>query len=423
MKAETIAAQPDSAPVQQAERIIVIDILRGFALLGILLVNMEIFIHPIQYIMAPPPADSLPLIDRIVGVLVRFFAETKFYSLFSFLFGLGFALLMTRLESRGMRFVPVYIRRLLALLAIGLVHAYLIWVGDILVLYALLGFPLLLFRKAKPRTLLIWAVIFLLLPLIFYSAIASLLELARMDPASAAMIDQSFAETARQYQAQIAQSIEIYSNGGFLEITAQRARDVSFMSIGNFFLAPSVFAMFLIGLWFARKEKFSRLQENLPFFRKLFAWSLALGLIGSLLFTYFMEVSGERFVPNLNMVLVTLGQVFGAPMLSLCYASGLTLLAVKPGWTQRLAPLASAGQMALTVYLLESIICTLVFYGYGLGLFNQVGRTAGLLLGIVVYAALVAFSVFWMKRFLFGPAEWLWRTLTYLKPQPMRRSG
>jgi uncharacterized protein len=422
MQAEALSTQAALAPVSPSERIAVIDILRGFALLGILLVNMELFIRPIQYVMMPPPSASLPLIDRLAGLFVRFFAETKFYSLFSLLFGLGFALLMNRLEARGARFVPLYIRRLLVLLLIGLVHAYLIWVGDILVLYALLGFPLLLFRKARPRTLLIWAGIFLLLPLIFYILTAGLLGLAQMDPATAAMLDETFAETARQYQAMIDQAVQVYSQGGFLEITAQRARDVSFISTGNLFLAPSVFGMFLVGLWFARKGKFAHIEENLPFFKKLFIWGLILGVLSNLLFTYFMEIAGNRFQPNLYLVLATLGQVIGAPALSLCYAAGLTLLAQKPGWSERLAPLASAGQMALSVYLLQSITCTLIFYGYGLGLFNQVGRAAGLLLALAIYVALVAFSVFWMKRFRFGPAEWFWRTLTYLKPQPMRKA-
>ena len=160
---------PVLAPTQQVERIQIVDILRGFALFGILLVNMALFSRPFQSILFP--ADpSMPWYDRAAEWLIHTLAEGKFYAMFSLLFGLGMVLLMERIQARGGRFVPLYVRRLLALLLIGLVHAFLIWPGDILILYALVGFPLILFRKARPRTLLIWAVILIAIPLLLTAA-------------------------------------------------------------------------------------------------------------------------------------------------------------------------------------------------------------------------------------------------------------
>ncbi len=225
MENVTTGAPGSAGPVRQSERIQIVDILRGFALFGILLVNMELFSHPIQSFVLP--ADpNMPWYDQVAQWLVRFLAEGKFYALFSFLFGLGLTLQMGRVEARGGRFAPLYARRLLVLLVIGVIHAFFIWIGDILMLYALLGFVLLLFRKAKPRTLLIWAVIFWALPILFNFGSAGLIALARSDPGAGAQIDTVFANQIVAYQAEAVHALAVYSGGTFAEITAQRASDM-----------------------------------------------------------------------------------------------------------------------------------------------------------------------------------------------------
>ena len=168
-------------PVARTERIQVIDILRGFALFGILLVNMELFSHPFQQIMLG--YDELTsLADRLAVWGIELLAEAKFYPIFSFLFGLGFALQIQRAEQRGTRFVPFYLRRLFILLLIGLAHAIFIWVGDILVLYAFLGAILLLFfRRRSSRTLLIWAGIMLAVSTIIIGVLLGLALLAQLN--------------------------------------------------------------------------------------------------------------------------------------------------------------------------------------------------------------------------------------------------
>ena len=260
MTTATLPSTPAVAPVQQAERIQIVDILRGFALLGILLVTMAIFSQPFQSILFP--ADpGMPWYDRAATWLIHFLAEGKFYALFSMLFGLGMILLMGRVEARGRRFVPFYIRRLLALLLIGLVHAFLIWPGDILILYALLGFLLLLFRKARPRTLLIWAVILIAIPLLFIAVATGLVALGGMTPEGAQQIEQGFAATKAGYLADVARGEEVYAGGNFLEITTQRAYD--YMSMGPvtaFVLGFNILAMFLVGVYFGKRQLFQNLE-------------------------------------------------------------------------------------------------------------------------------------------------------------------
>lgn len=412
--------RPTFAPTDPAKRIQIIDVLRGFALLGILIVNMELFGHPVQLVIAPVET-SVAWVDRAAVWLVRFLAEGKFYSLFSLLFGLGFALQMAHAAQKGVRFIPLYARRLLILLGIGLVHAYLICVGDILTLYALLGFVLMLFRKTSPRALVRWVVVLLLIPVLFYAFALGMIALGSTQPGVAEQIQLGFEEQRQAYLADIQRAYNVYANGGFAEITAQRAYDMNFMAFGNLFLAPSVLAMFLIGLWFARKKAFENVEENLPFFRRLLVWGLIIGVVGNTFFASLIGPDSPRFIPSLTMLVATLGQTFGAPALSLFYVATLTLLNRKPAWQQHLAPLAQVGRMALTNYLGQSVICTLIFYGYGLGLFGQVGKAAGLLLAVVIYVAQVWFSGWWLRRFQYGPMEWLWRSLTYLKWQPMRK--
>jgi uncharacterized protein len=422
MNTTDLPARPTLAPVQQAERIPIIDILRGFALFGILLVNMAIFSHPFQAILFP--ADpAMPWYDRAATWLIHFAGEGKFYSLFSLLFGLGLTLLMDRIQARGGRFVPIYLRRLFILLVIGAIHAFLIWMGDILMMYALIGFLLILFRKARPRTLLIWAMILIAIPLLFTAGATGLVGLGRAVPEGAAQINQAFAQTEAGYAADLARAYRVYASGTFLEVTEQRIYDYSSMGLTSFFvLGFNVLAMFLIGVWFGKQQVFQNLAANRPRFRKLLIWGLAVGIIGNATYaTLIMAL--PRFNPTGTLLLATVAQSVGAPLLCLAYISALALLALTPAWGARLKVLAPVGQMALTNYLMQSIICTLIFYSYGLGLFGKVGPAVGILLTVVIYLIQIPISHWWMKRFRYGPAEWFWRSLTYLKPQPMKREG
>lgn len=408
------------APVQQAERIQIVDILRGFALFGILFVNMTIFSRPLQAILFPID-PGVAWFDHAAEWLIHFLGEGKFYALFSLLFGLGLTLQMERIEARGGKFVPLYLRRLLILLIFGLVHAFLIWIGDILILYALLGFLLILFRKAKPRTLLIWVIILIALPLLFNAGATALLELGKSFPEGAQQIEAVFAETIAGFEADLVRAYDVYANGNYIEITKQRFDDYTSMGVSAFFVMGfNVLAMFLLGVYFGKRGFFRDLKAHRDLFRKLLIWGLILGLFGNALYAS-MILSMSRIEPSWPLLLATLAQAIGAPLLMLAYVSAFCLLALSPVWKKRIRVLAPVGQMALTNYLMQSIVCTLIFYGYGLGLFGQMGMAAGIGLTLVIYFLQIPISHWWMKRFKYGPVEWLWRSLTYLKPQPMRR--
>ncbi|MCW5554196.1 MAG: DUF418 domain-containing protein [Verrucomicrobiae bacterium] len=409
---------PPPAPVAPAERIETLDVLRGFALLGILLVNMALFSWPCyDLFMANQPWTTRA--DVAADWLVRIFAEGKFISLFSFLFGLGMAIQMERAAARGAGFVGRYARRLLALLAIGLAHAFLIWEGDILVVYALFGFLLLAFRYRRPTTLLVWAGICLVLPVLIYALLAAMMTLATFVPGAAESIQKELAATNAWYEQASAENLRAFAHGNLAEVFAQRARNVLFLYQYVWYYAPMFFAMFLFGLYAGRRRLLHDLEANLGFIRRTLGWGLALGLPANLIYTVTYAVADPASASPLWVVSAATLAV-GGPALCLAYAAGLTLLLRRPGAHQWLHPLAAVGRMALTNYLLQSVVCTTLFYSYGLGWYGSVGRAPGVVLALIIYAAQIPFSVWWLKRFRFGPMEWLWRTLTYARRQPMR---
>jgi uncharacterized protein len=420
MQTQTASNPPQ--PVQQQERVVVLDILRGFALFGILTVNMALFSQPLQ--VAYQTAADSSIYDRAAEWLIAFLATGKFYTLFSFLFGLGFTIFIARARAKGQGAAPLFLRRLLALLAFGLAHGFLIWIGDILTFYAVIGLLLLLFAWVKkPRTLLIWAVVIWTLSLIGMALSLGFMAFAASVPEIRAEIDGSLTQQAAVTAEQAAQAREVYGNGNFLEITGQRASELPLMWVFGIFTGPSILMMFLIGAYFGRREIFQQVDEHLPLFRRLLLWGLLIGLPVNLIYA---SLLGGGIATSADLVAVigaTLAGVVGHPALSLAYMSGIVLLTRREAWARRLGVLAPVGQMALSNYLLQSIVCTLIFYGYGLGLFGQVGSLAGLGLAVLIYALQIPLSHWWMARFRYGPAEWLWRTLTYLRPQPLRRDA
>lgn len=410
---------PPPAPTAASERVAALDIIRGFALFGILLVNMAFFNSPFTLIALD--AQWWPgALDRGVQWLIRLLAEGKFFSLFSLLFGLGLAVQMQRLESRGAAFVPLYLRRMLVLLLIGIVHAFFVWPGDILIFYALLGCVLLLFRRRQDRTLKVWMLVCLLIPVVVMSAAAGLLALGRSVPEGAAEIERALAAQTAAYQAMADQALAAYAAGTFAEITAVRVAEYGFMATGTAMGGfAQIFVMFLIGLYAGRQGIWQNISGHLPLLRRVFWWGLALGLAANAVFVVATESSNVAVPDGMGIIRVT-AHVIGAPALSLCYAAGIALLLQKAAWQRRLGPLAAVGRLALSNYLLQSVICTLIFYSYGLGLYGQVGPAAGLALTLVIYLAQVPLSRWWLGRYQYGPAEWLWRTLTYGRRQPMR---
>jgi uncharacterized protein len=385
-------------------------------LLGILLVNMQQFNGSFVAIIAGLDKPETAL-DQLAIWFVDFFAEGKFYSIFALLFGLGLALQHQRAEAQGAHFGPYWLRRMAVLLVIGLVHAYLIWTGDILILYSLLGALLLLWRNARPRTLLIWTLALLLLPLLINAALWVLVMLGAQSMGEAAMAEV-LDEAMGGYAVQAVETDRIYATGSYAAVTWQRVSEMNLVFSTMPFFAPNVFAMMMLGLYTGKRRIFENVEMHLPFIRKLWVWGLVIGVIGNFLYVYFGH-QASRTTPSPQLLLSLTGQTFGAPALAIFYMASLTLLAQHSDWQRRLAPLSYVGRMALTNYLLQSLVCTLIFYGYGLGLYGKVGAAVTIMLTVSIYLLQILFSNWWLRRFQFGPMEWLWRTLTYGRKQPM----
>ena len=414
----SIAGREALEPVAATERIETLDVLRGFALFGILLVNMTLFSWPVYRVLIAEQAWATRT-DVIADWIVRFLAEGKFYPLFSFLFGLGMTIQLERAGTRGANFVRLFCRRLLALLGIGLAHAFLIWEGDILVWYALLGFLLLAFRQRRPRTLLVWAAIFLLIPVAICALIWGLFAVGSLLPEIAQVIETEMAREGESYARLAEENLRVFAHGSLAEIFAARASNVVFMWRFTWFFAPTLFAMFLLGVYAGQRRIPQDTEANLAFLRRTLVWGLVVGLPANAVYAV---TFGLRNPLNVNLIwVISAGLVaLGGPALGLSYAAAITLLLRRDHWRNKLRPVAAAGRMALSNYLFQSLVCTTIFYSYGLGWYGSMGRTTGLGLAAAIYVAQVLLSVWWLKRFRFGPAEWLWRTLTYGQRQPMR---
>ena len=380
------------SPIDKTERIQILDILRGFAVFGILAVNIAGFASPAFYPGYVPP-ESLPWYDELAETLMLFFAEGKFYTIFSFLFGLGFSVQLARAEAKGRDVRSFYPRRLWVLLGLGLLHTLFFWIGDILRLYALLGFALLAFRSRSNRTLLVWAGIFFALGFVILGLIGG--------PAGGGDTEGmpfDFVTMARQ----------IYTSDSFLSVVIFQffAGNISFIVIA-LAQGASVMALFLLGLVVGRTGFFEGLFENQSTLKKIALWGLMIGLALNALFVF-----------TENSWLASLGFTIGAPALAATYVSGISLLSLKANGAKLLAPIGQVGRMALSNYVLQSVVCSLIFNGYGLGLFEQVGAAGLWGITFAVYLAQIPLSVWWLRRFQFGPLEWVWRSLTYGKKQP-----
>ncbi len=422
---ETLPARP-LVPTAPTERLETVDMLRGFAVFGVLVVNMFYFFNP-WYAPQLTAATSIP--DRLAHFVITLLFVSKFYTIFSFLFGLGLYLQMSRAEAKGVPFVPRYVRRLLILAVLGFAHGVLLWTGDILFVYAITGLVLLfLFRKRSPRTLLVWTIILIAIPVLIMTAAVGAIELARFAPAeSNAMveIENQFAAAKTQFEQATAADYVIYANETFAAITAERFRDYTelLLTIG-WFMLPSILAMFLLGVRAGKLGWFTQGGEPQRFWRRRLWWLLPLGLLLNLYvaLTGFEQnqlgIEVLRWPAAVQVAALNIGSV----ILSQGYIALLMLYTTTSGGQKLVARLAPVGRMALTNYLTHSLVMTTLANGYGLGLYGQVGMATGLLLALVLFALQIPLSRWWLKRFRFGPVEWLWRTLTYGRLQPMRQA-
>ena len=400
-------------PTTASERYFLLDLLRGFALLGVLIANMST--HSGYFFLSEQQQDAMPTAyaDHPIMFTLHFLVEGKFYSLFSLLFGIGFALQLKRSGEHGTRFGARFARRIGVLFLIGLLHALLFYVGDILTVYAITGIFLLLFRNASNKMILRWALLFMLLPIIQYLFfwIPALLDPAAPAPAPDPNAPRFFDQLIVQYQTDgLLENIRT-NIGGLL---FGRWPDLIFT--GRLF---RIMAMFLLGYYAARKMLFADLTTHKPLLKKIMTWGAIIGFPCNLVLAFMME---NQAYESLALSGIILPIVYGAgvPALALFYAAAVALIYEKNKDTL-LRIFAPVGQMALTNYLLQSIIASFIFKGFGLGYFGKMPPLYLMAIAIIIFVFQLLMSHWWLKRFRFGPMEWLWRSATYGKWQQFAR--
>jgi uncharacterized protein len=399
-----------------AERIAVVDGLRGFALLGILVINLGSFSNapgaPPNFFAPVAPAERAVLAALVAAV------ESKFFSLFSLLFGLSFTLQIDSAARSHSAFGPRITRRLLTLLGFGVLHVVLLWDGDILIIYALVGALLIAFRNVTDRILLRWAAGLLAVPVVVYLISFTALAVARTIPTTAATLVSADQELVTALTVSITERTELLRTGSYAEIAI--ARWTEYLSLLGLLASriPTILAMFLLGMWAGRTGLVRDPEVHLGRLRRIrtLAWTVGVPVQAAV-------VVGILLLPPINgLVCLFFNQALTGPVLAIAYATSLVLWSRRPTGARILNLLAYPGRMALTTYLTQSLILTLVFWSWGLALTGQVSSLQGLGIAAIIFTAQLIVARVWLARFRYGPLEWIWRCLTYANRQALRRT-
>jgi len=392
-------------PISLPERIEILDVLRGLAVGGILVGNMQWFSG--YGFMPPALARQNPFADQATHFLVHFFVEGKFYSVFSFLFGFGFALQIARAEERGDLKASLFKRRLFWLLVIGLLHAYLLWSGDILSIYAVTGLVLILFRRKTNDALLKWACALLAVPILTY-ILLYILFVAFVPHEVVGKLDAAQLDFWKETVRRVPQSsyLQIITGYNLNMIVARYASLILEMRL------PKLLAMFLLGSYAYRRGVFQNRPSNQPFIRRVLVYGLILGVAGNVAFAALAGAEAV-FPPSPAGIVGVITYAFGVPALALGLIALVATLWQSTAWRRLLAWLAPVGRMALSNYLMQTVICVFIFYGYGFGHFGRVGATKATVIALTIFLFQILISALWLNYFAYGPMEWIWRQLTY----------
>ena len=366
-------------------RITFIDTMRGFSLFGILMANLLIF----QFGMyGKDELKNLSTLDNGALYFVKIVIEGSFMPIFTILFGFSLIKLIESIRRKKNKSRWSVLRRAIGLIALGLLHSIFLWEGDILFSYGCMTLFLIPFINRKPKTLFIWAgILFVLTTALTYDS----MEVTKKEQ--------------KELDTYIEQANDVYANGSYLEIFDFRANaevpgmeDPSFIFIVLIF-APMFYApLFLFGMALAKKQAFTKMDEEVKWYK-----------LGALLVPIGLACKSVSFIESDFSSILLMG---GSQLLALGYVS-LAALLYKTRPVQLLAPaFESVGKLSLTNYLLQTIICTTVFYGYGLGLYGKLGVFGGILFGIVVYSLQCVLSLAYLKKFKRGPFETVLRVWT-----------
>ena len=401
--------QTESTLPVPGERIAVVDVLRAYALFGIIIT------HSVTGFLAgqAPDADFMLFtsFDRLVAKLEHLLTYGKFFTIFSFLFGLSFAIQLRNATQKGVGFSGRFTWRLLVLALIALVHGA-FFTGDILIIYAILGLLLIPFRKLKTRTLFITALVLVL------NIPGFLLGIVQINATPTPEQVAANAELMAQFIQTAQRAFEIKQSGTLAELvhinlTHGILSKFIFMIFSGRLLIT--FGLFLLGMCAGRLEIFRDTEANRRFFRRLLWPAAAVALA-----TTIVEIVHPTDFQITSLVDLLATFSFTAQQLSLSafYVAAVTLLYWREPSKGLLPALAPSGRMGLTTYLGQSVFGILLFYGIGFGMLGKMGVAAAAGAAILFYIVQILLARAWMKRFSLGPVEWFWRSLTYFKLQP-----
>lgn len=411
---ETSAGQ-SAAPIADRERISTLDALRGFALLGILIMNMPAFNMPIYHSVAP---DQWTMWwDRAARAITDVLFAGKFNGMFSMLLAVGFTIQLQRLSERAPeRAVAIYLRRLAWLFVFGLVHSC-IWAGDVLHMYAILGLLLLAFRNLSDR-----AIIGLIIFTLVYPVIEGVILLNITTPADT--------QRAVSFMKDLVAGDYAAVESGSFGIAVQQSLRTSlatYISPMSWYVVPRVYITLLttalLGLLLGRRRFFQNVASYLPLVSRVQWWALAAGIAMGAVYAFWSATVEQRQEPTVWRLFAVLCFRMSRLAVMAFYVCLIIRAMHSDQWQGRLQPFVSMGRMPLTNYLMQTLICMVIFAGWGLGFYGQVGPALGVVISLAIFFVIqVPFSRLWLSRFQMGPLEYLWRVLTYGRLPAIRKA-
>ncbi len=395
------------SPIQAQQRHIILDALRGFALLGICLANYSEF--SLYSFLDKSVTEAMPTsgIDEVVRYLQYIFIDGKFYTIFSILFGIGFSIILANAAQKGKNGLQVFYRRMSVLFLIGLFHLVFLWAGDILILYAFLGFLLPLFRNLSNRKLLVFTGILWAIPILIDASV----ELIGWNPAAPAIratayFHQQFGITDQTFPVWLVEK-EHYIDVLKFNIAGSFIRMQEFIEGNRFF---RVLGLFLLGFYIGKNKIYAILEDKKQVLSNVCSYGFLIGIPATLLYS-FSAMNGHVWGLAIHSTLYTVSVL----PLSLAFMTSICLWYMRNRQNYLFRLFAAPGRMALTNYIMQSLFGMIIFYGIGFGLGASVGLVYVELIAIGVFIIQVIYSHYWLHKFKFGPLEWIWRILTYNK--------
>jgi uncharacterized protein len=399
-----------------------IDLVRGYALLGVLLMNIQYWFRnpPLLYWSGGHPWPGQ--LNLIADVVLKVWFEGKSVTLFAMLFAIGLCMQRENILAKDIHWGRYASRRLGAMIGFGALHILLFWNGDVLHQYAFMGLLILPFLKRKPKTLSWWVGTLFSLATVAI-LVVSMIQAFKPPPP----LTELSGKLGPGQQAWAQALIQGYAQHSWVAVMRTRLWDwVRLQRMLLPGLPIYLFITFLTGLWIWSRGILQDPAAHRSKLGRIAVWGLGLGLAANLL-TASMQplilfLRGHWGWAKLVFPFLGLSQLFGQLVLATGIGATLVWLWQDPTWRERLRPLTFVGRMGFTNYILQSVVCTFIFYGWGLGLYNRVGPALGTLIGLGLFALQIPLSRWWLQRYHFGPLEWLWRALTYGHTSPFRRA-